>query len=79
MSAFAAESASGPRLRRGCCGNGLSVEERGGDRKDRVARMAGRGREDAAPAALQLGVTAAVAVLVAVILVIAIVLWLVLR
>ena len=55
------------------------MEERGGDGKDQVARVAGRGREDAAPLVLQLGVTAVVAGLVAVILVVAIVLWIVLR
>ncbi|MFL5919777.1 MAG: hypothetical protein ACJ75Q_06300 [Gaiellaceae bacterium] len=55
------------------------MEEPGGDQKDRVARVAGRGREDAAPALLQLGVTAAVAALVVLILVVAIVLWAVLR
>lgn len=67
------------RLRRRRAGNAVSMEEPGGDQKDRVARVAGRGREDAAPALLQLGVTAAVAALVVLILVVAIVLWAVLR
>jgi hypothetical protein len=55
------------------------VEERGGDRKDRLARVAGRGREDAAPATLQLGVAAAVGALVLVILVVALLLWVLIR
>ena len=55
------------------------MEERGGDAKDQVARIAGRGRDDAAPVVLQLGVTAVVAALVAVILVVSIVVWIVLR
>jgi len=53
----------------------VSVEERGGDQRDRLAQVAGRGREDAAPAALQLGVVAAVVALVLVILVVALLLW----
>ena len=53
----------------------MSVEERGGDQRDRLAQVAGRGREDAAPAALQLGVVAAVVALVLVILVVALLLW----
>jgi hypothetical protein len=55
------------------------VEERGGTEKDRMARVLGRGREDAAPVGLHLGVIAAVGLLVAVILVVAFVLWAVLR
>jgi flagellar biogenesis protein FliO len=55
------------------------VEERGGDEKDRLARVAGRGREDAAPAALQFGVAAAVGALVLVILVVALLLWVLIR
>ena len=51
------------------------MEERGGKEKDRLARVAGRGREDAAPAVLQFGVTAAVGALVVVILVVALLLW----
>ena len=55
------------------------MEERGGDGRDQAARVAGRGREDATPVVLQLGVTAVVAALVAIILVVTIVLWIVLR
>ena len=55
------------------------MEERGGSGKERAARVLGRGREDAAPGALQLGVVAAVGLLVAVILVVAFVFWYVLR
>jgi hypothetical protein len=55
------------------------VEERRGSRKDRFARVVGRGREDAAPAAIHLGVIGAVGALVLVILVIAMILWAVLR
>jgi hypothetical protein len=60
-------------------GNAVCVEERRGSRKDRLARVAGRGREDAAPVALHFGVAGAVAALVLVILVVAMVLWAVLR
>jgi hypothetical protein len=55
------------------------VEERRGSRGDRLARLAGRGREGTAPAVLQLGVIAAVGLLVVVILVVCLVLWAVLR
>jgi hypothetical protein len=55
------------------------VEERRGSRQDRLARVAGRGREGSAPAALQLGVLGAVALLVAVVLVVSLALWLILR
>jgi hypothetical protein len=55
------------------------VEERGGTEKQRMARMLGRGREEAAPVALHVGVIAAVGLLVAVILVVALVLWVLLR
>lgn len=55
------------------------MEERGGTQKQRLARVLGRGREDAAPVALHLGVIAAVGLLVAVILVVSVVLWAVLR
>jgi hypothetical protein len=55
------------------------VEEREGDRKHRIARVAGRGREGTAPAALQFGVATAVGALVLVILVVALVLWVLIR
>jgi hypothetical protein len=55
------------------------MEERRGSEKDRLARVVGRGREDASPAFLQFGVLGAVAALVLVILVVATVLWAVLR
>jgi hypothetical protein len=55
------------------------VEEPQGNRKDRLARVVGRGREDAAPVALQFGVVGAVAALVLVILVVAMVLWVLMR
>ena len=55
------------------------MEERGGDEKSRLARVAGRGREDASPAVLQLGVAAAVGALVLVILVVALLLWVLIR
>jgi hypothetical protein len=55
------------------------VEERGGSEKERAARVLGRGRENATPVALHLGVVATVGLLVGVILAIALVLWIVLR
>jgi hypothetical protein len=55
------------------------MEERRASERDRLARAAGRGREDASPAFLQFGVLVAVAALVFVILVVAMVLWAVLR
>jgi hypothetical protein len=55
------------------------VEERRGTRRDRFARVAGRGREETTPVVLQLGVIGAVGLLVALILAVALVLWLVLR
>lgn len=55
------------------------MEERGGERKDRLARVAGRGREGSAPAALQFGVALAVGALVVVILVVALLLWVLIR
>jgi hypothetical protein len=55
------------------------VEERRGSEKDRLARAAGRGREDSAPVLLQFGVLGAVAALVLVILVVAMVVWAILR
>jgi hypothetical protein len=55
------------------------VEEPRGTRKDRLARVVGRGREDAAPVALQLGVLGAVGALVLVILVVALLLWVLIR
>ena len=61
------------------CGNAALVEERQGTRKDRFARVVGRGREDAAPVAIHLGVAAAVGALVLVILVVALLLWVLIR
>jgi hypothetical protein len=55
------------------------MEERRGSEKDRLARAAGRGREDSAPALLHFGVLGAVAALVLVILVVSMVLWAILR
>jgi hypothetical protein len=55
------------------------VEEPQGTRKDRLARVVGRGREDAAPVALHFGVVGAVAALVLVILVVAMVVWVLIR
>lgn len=57
----------------------MPVEERRGSRSDRLARLAGRGREDSTPAVVHFGVVGAVALLVGVILVISMVLWAVLR
>jgi hypothetical protein len=67
--------ASGSRGR----GNPIHVEERRGTRRDRLARLAGRGREETTPVGLQLGVAGAFGLLVAVILAVSFVLWLVLR
>ena len=55
------------------------MEERRGSEKDRLARAAGRGREESSPALMQFGVLGAVAALVLVILVVSMVLWAVLR
>ena len=55
------------------------MEERRGSEKNRLARAAGRGREDSAPVLLQFGVLGAVAALVLVILVVAMVVWAILR
>jgi hypothetical protein len=55
------------------------MEERRGSEKDRLARAAGRGREDSSPALLQFGVLGAVALLVLVILAVSMVLWVILR
>jgi hypothetical protein len=55
------------------------VEERQGARKDRFARVVGRGREDAAPVAIHFGVVGAVGALVLVILVVALLLWVLIR
>ena len=55
------------------------MEERRGSEKDRLARAAGRGREDSSPALMQFGVLGAVAALVLVILIVSMVLWAVLR
>jgi hypothetical protein len=60
-------------------GTPVLVEERRGSQKDRLARVAGRGREESAPVALHFGVMAAVGALVALILIVAMVLWAVLR
>jgi hypothetical protein len=61
------------------CGTPIHVEERRGTRRDRLARLAGRGREETTPVALQLGVAGAVGLLVAATLAVSLVLWLVLR
>lgn len=55
------------------------MEERRGSRKDRLARVAGRGREETTPVAIHVGVVAVVGALVAVILVVSMVLWAILR
>jgi hypothetical protein len=55
------------------------MEERRGTEKDRLARAAGRGREDSSPALLHFGVMGAVGLLVLVILVVSMVLWAILR
>ena len=55
------------------------MEEPRGSRRDRFARLAGRGREETTPVVVQLGVAGIVAVLVAVILAISLVLWAVMR
>ena len=55
------------------------MEERRGSEPDKLARAAGRGREDSSPALLHFGVLGAVAVLVLVILVVSMVLWAILR
>jgi hypothetical protein len=57
----------------------LSVEERRGSRLDRLARVAGRGREETAPAIIGIAVIVPIAVLVAVVTAIALLIWLVLR
>lgn len=59
--------------------NSIRMEERRGTRSDRLARLAGRGREETTPVALQLGVAGVVGLLVAVILAVSLVLWLLLR
>jgi hypothetical protein len=60
-------------------GNSIRMEERRGTRSDRLARLAGRGREETTPVALQLGVAGVAGLLVAVILAVSLVLWLLLR
>lgn len=55
------------------------MEERRGSEPDKVARAAGRGREDSAPALLQLGVLATVALVVVVIMAVSLILWAILR
>jgi hypothetical protein len=55
------------------------VEERRGSRFDRFARLAGRGREETAPAVLGLAVIIPIALFVGLVAAIALVVWLVLR
>lgn len=55
------------------------MEERGGSRLDRLARVAGRGREQTAPAVIGIAVIVPIAVLVAVVTGIALLIWLVVR
>src|SRR4051794_632807 len=60
-------------------GNPALMEERKGSEPDRLARAAGRGRDESAPWLLHAGVIGAVGALVFVILAISFVLWAVLR
>lgn len=55
------------------------MEEPPGPRRDRLARLAGRGREETTPAVVHFGVLGAVGLLVAVILAISLVPWAILR
>jgi hypothetical protein len=55
------------------------VEERRGSRLDRLARVAGRGREQTAPAVIGIAVIVPIAVSVAVVTGIALLIWLVPR
>jgi hypothetical protein len=55
------------------------MEEQRGSRLERIARVAGRGRDETTPAVLLLGVLGAVALLVVVILAISLILWALLR
>jgi hypothetical protein len=55
------------------------VEERRGSSLDRLARVAARGREESAPAAVGLGVIVPIALFVGLVAGIALVLWFVLR
>ena len=55
------------------------MEERKGSEPDRLARAAGRGRDESAPWLLHVGVIGAVGLLVVVILAVSMVLWAVLR
>ena len=55
------------------------MEERKGSEPDRLARAAGRGRDESAPWLLHAGVIGVVGVLVFVILAVSFVLWAVLR
>lgn len=54
------------------------MEERRGSRIDRLARVAGRGREETAPAVIGIAVIVPIAVLVAFVRAIALLIWLVL-
>jgi hypothetical protein len=55
------------------------VEEPRGTRRDRFARLAGRGREETTPVVVHFGVLGVVTLLVAVILAVSLILWAVLR
>ena len=55
------------------------MEERKGSEPDRLARAAGRGRDESSPWLLHVGVIGAVGLLVVVILAVSMVLWSVLR
>jgi hypothetical protein len=55
------------------------VEERRGSRLDRFARLAGRGREESAPAALGLAVIVPIVLFVGLVAGIALIVWLLLR
>jgi hypothetical protein len=55
------------------------MEERRGSRLDRLARLAGRGREDTAPVAIGLAVIVPIAVFVGLLTAVAIAIWLLLR
>ena len=60
-------------------GKSLRVEERRGSWLERVARLAARGREESAPAAVGLAVIVPIAVFVGLVSGIALVIWFVLR
>jgi len=55
------------------------MEERRGSRLERFARVAGRGREETTPLALQTAVLLPITVFVAIVFAVALVLWLTLR